>query len=63
MRNFLENSKLLKVYLWVLNSEEEFQYALDIGANGIITDYPLRLIQFIENNPKYKTKLVRPEKL
>lgn len=51
------------VYLWVLNSEEEFQYALDIGANGIITDYPLRLIQFIENNPEYKTKLVRPEKL
>jgi hypothetical protein len=47
----------------VLNSEEEFQYALDIGANGIITDYPLRLIQFIENNPEYKTKLVRPEKL
>lgn len=51
------------VYLWVLNSEEEFKYAIDLGSNGIITDYPIRLINFIEKNPELKSKLVRPDKL
>ena len=49
--------------MWVLNSEEEFKYAIDLGTNGIITDFPQRLIQYIENNPEYKKRLVRPVKL
>ena len=60
---FLFLNLIKKVYLWVLNSEEEFKYAIDLGANGIITDYPHRLIQYVENNALYKQKLIRPEKL
>lgn len=51
----------IMVYYWVLNTDEEFRKAIDMGVNGIITDYPTRLISFIENNPEYKKKLIRPE--
>jgi glycerophosphoryl diester phosphodiesterase len=40
------------VYYWVLNNDEEFKYAFDIGVNGIITDYPSKLISFLENYSK-----------
>ena len=49
------------VYYWVLNTDDEFRQAIDIGINGIITDYPTRLINFVENNPDYKKQLVRPK--
>jgi glycerophosphoryl diester phosphodiesterase len=51
----------LFVYYWVLNTEDEFREAIDLGINGIITDYPTRLINFIENNTEYKKKLIRPK--
>ncbi len=48
------------VYYWVLNTDEEFRRAIDLGVNGIITDYPTRLINFVENNQEYKKILIRP---
>ncbi|XP_023325223.1 lysophospholipase D GDPD1 isoform X4 [Eurytemora carolleeae] len=36
----------IPTYLWVLNSEEEFEQGLSSGASGIMTDYPSRLKQF-----------------
>lgn len=42
------------VYFWVLNTNEEFEYAFNLGVNGIITDYPSRLIEFLNQNSKCK---------
>ncbi|XP_014230335.1 lysophospholipase D GDPD1-like [Trichogramma pretiosum] len=40
----------LHVYLWVLNKEDEFRKAFELGATGIMTDYPSRLKFFLEKN-------------
>lgn len=39
-----------QVYVWVLNDEEDFKRAFDLGATGIMTDYPTKLKEFIEKN-------------
>ncbi|XP_072044481.1 lysophospholipase D GDPD1-like [Amphiura filiformis] len=36
------------VYLWVLNYEDEWERAIKVGANGIMTDYPTQLKNFME---------------
>ncbi|CAD6241083.1 GSCOCG00009118001-RA-CDS [Cotesia congregata] len=38
----------IQVYFWVLNSEEEFQQAFELGATGVMTDYPTKLKKFLE---------------
>ena len=38
----------LKVYCWTVNSETDFQWLYAAGIDGIITDYPDRLINFLE---------------
>lgn len=37
----------IKVIYWVLNSEEEFQQAYDAGADGIMTDAPTKLMEYV----------------
>ncbi len=39
-----------QVYVWVLNDEEDFKRAFDLGATGIMTDYPTKLKEFMEKN-------------
>ncbi|KAJ8679515.1 hypothetical protein QAD02_015302 [Eretmocerus hayati] len=39
----------IHVYLWVLNNEDEFQRAFDLGATGVMTDYPTRLKSYLES--------------
>ncbi|XP_029032884.1 lysophospholipase D GDPD1-like [Osmia bicornis bicornis] len=39
----------IHVYFWVLNKEEEFKKAFDLGATGVMTDYPSRLKLFLQN--------------
>lgn len=41
---------LLQTYFWVLNEEEDFKRAFELGATGIMTDYPTRLRKFLDNN-------------
>lgn len=50
-KSFVRHLKMrgIMVYFWVLNTDEEFEMAFDCGANGIITDYPSKLIKFIDN--------------
>ncbi|XP_022192878.1 lysophospholipase D GDPD1 [Nilaparvata lugens] len=43
----------IQIYIWVLNNEEDFQRAFDLGATGIMTDYPTRLRKFLDKNPQY----------
>ncbi|XP_051521767.1 lysophospholipase D GDPD1-like isoform X3 [Myxocyprinus asiaticus] len=38
----------IQVYVWVLNDEEDFKRAFDLGATGIMTDYPTKLKEFME---------------
>lgn len=40
----------LQVYLWVLNDNAEFARALQFGVDGIMTDYPTKLRQFLDNH-------------
>ncbi|MEI4867136.1 glycerophosphodiester phosphodiesterase family protein, partial [Klebsiella pneumoniae] len=30
----------IQVYIWVLNDEEDFKRAFDLGATGVMTDFP-----------------------
>ncbi|MCI4385668.1 hypothetical protein PGIGA_G00053490 [Pangasianodon gigas] len=41
----------IQVYVWVLNDEEDFKRAFDLGATGVMTDYPTKLKEFMENFP------------
>lgn len=40
----------IQVYIWVLNEDDDFKRAFDLGATGIMTDYPLKLKDFMEKN-------------
>lgn len=39
-----------QVYVWVLNDEEDFRRAFDLGATGVMTDFPSRLKDFMDQN-------------
>jgi len=50
----------VQTYLWVLNDDDEFGRALRYGASGIMTDFPSRLSQYLNNhhgNNEYRTML------
>lgn len=38
----------IPTYLWVLNTEEEYERAFKMGATGVMTDFPSRLQTFLE---------------
>ncbi|CAG7826837.1 unnamed protein product [Allacma fusca] len=38
----------IQVYLWVCNSEDEFEECMKIQATGIMTDYPTKLRDFLD---------------
>ncbi|XP_023675217.1 lysophospholipase D GDPD1 [Paramormyrops kingsleyae] len=40
----------IQVYVWVLNDEEEFKRAFNLGATGVMTDFPTKLKEFMEQN-------------
>lgn len=40
-------AKNLQVVPWTLNTEVEWKKAVDLGVNAIISDYPRKLIQFL----------------
>nr|CAD7442088.1 unnamed protein product [Timema bartmani] len=44
----------IQCYMWVLNSEDEFKTAFELGATGVITDYPTKLRKFLEENSQYR---------
>lgn len=43
----------IHVYLWVLNSEEEYKRAFELGADGVMTDFPSKLSEFLARHPQY----------
>lgn len=38
----------IKVYLWVLNEEEDYDFAVRLRVDGIMTDYPTRLKEYYD---------------
>ncbi|GBN01474.1 Lysophospholipase D GDPD1 [Araneus ventricosus] len=38
----------IQTYFWVLNDEEDFERAFELGATGIMTDYPTKLRMFLD---------------
>ncbi|XP_035228282.1 lysophospholipase D GDPD1-like [Stegodyphus dumicola] len=40
----------IQTYFWVLNEEEDYKKAFDIGATGVMTDYPTKLQTFLDQN-------------
>lgn len=42
----------LKVHVWTINKPEDMQRLLDIGVDGIMTDYPDRLLNLLNNRQK-----------
>uniref|UniRef100_A0A8C5GR39 GP-PDE domain-containing protein n=1 Tax=Gouania willdenowi TaxID=441366 RepID=A0A8C5GR39_GOUWI len=45
-----------QVYVWVLNDEEDFQRAFELGATGVMTDFPSKLKDFMDRNGIDKTQ-------
>ncbi|XP_052230963.1 lysophospholipase D GDPD1-like isoform X2 [Dreissena polymorpha] len=43
----------IQTYLWVLNEEEDFSRAFKLGATGVMTDFPTKLTNFLEQHPQY----------
>lgn len=43
----------IQVYVWVLNSDEEFEKAFKCGVTGVMTDYPTKLRHYLDKNPQY----------
>ncbi|THD21159.1 Glycerophosphodiester phosphodiesterase domain-containing protein 1 [Fasciola hepatica] len=41
----------IPVIFWVCNSEKQFKMAFDVGAAGVMTDYPKKLRSFLDRNP------------
>ena len=42
---------LIQVYVWILNNEQEFDYAFNkMGATGVMTDYPTLLQRYLASN-------------
>jgi len=39
-------------YLWVLNNEDQYERAFNLGVQGVMTDFPYRLQQFLEKKRK-----------
>ncbi|KAL8604664.1 hypothetical protein ACOMHN_013444 [Nucella lapillus] len=40
----------IQTYLWVLNSQDEFERAFSLGATGVMTDFPTMLKDFLDQN-------------
>jgi glycerophosphoryl diester phosphodiesterase len=50
--SFVENAhaKNVMVQPWTINSTAQMQYMIEVGVNGIMTDYPARLMELLGRN-------------
>jgi len=39
------HKKGLKIFVWTINEEDEMRELIKLGVDGIITDYPDKLIE------------------
>lgn len=50
-----KNVAKFQTYLWVINEEDDFKTAFELGAEGVMTDYPTKLTEWLNKNPQYWT--------
>ncbi len=52
-KEFVENAhrKKLKVHVWTINESADMQRLIDLGVDGIMTDYPDRLLKILGRKP------------
>jgi glycerophosphoryl diester phosphodiesterase len=43
-----------RVQVWTVNEAEDMERLLDMGVDGIMTDYPDRLFELLQNRPEAK---------
>ncbi|XP_039620894.1 lysophospholipase D GDPD3-like [Polypterus senegalus] len=41
----------IQIHLFVLNEESDFRRAFQLGATGVMTDYPSKLRRYLDSNP------------
>jgi len=44
----------IATYFWVLNDEDGYRRAFELGAEGVMTDCPAKLRRWLDVNPKYE---------
>lgn len=49
-RDFVEaaHGRNLRVHAWTVNAEDEMRRLLDMGVDGVMTDYPDRLLKVLQ---------------
>ena len=57
-KEFVEaaHERNLKVHVWTVNETANMQRLLEIGVDGIMTDYPQRLLTLLDRAPKLPNK-------
>ena len=55
-KDFVETAHRLnlKVHVWTINKPEDMQRLLEMGVDGIMTDYPDRLLNLLKQNSDFK---------
>jgi len=53
-RRFLNaaHARNMRVHVWTVNDTESMQRLIDLGVDGIMTDYPDRLVNVLKKQPK-----------
>ena len=62
-RRFLDaaHARNMRVHVWTINDTESMQRLIDLGVDGIMTDYPVRLLNIIKARPKAAPGVSRVE--
>ncbi|CDW54399.1 glycerophosphodiester phosphodiesterase [Trichuris trichiura] len=45
------NRRKMHVFLWVLNEDDQFKRAFELGATAVMTDYPTKLAEYLLHHP------------
>ncbi|TNN14980.1 Lysophospholipase D GDPD1 isoform 1 [Schistosoma japonicum] len=47
----------IPVFFWVCNNEDDMLKAFELGASGVMTDYPKQLAEFLKKHPEFPIEL------
>ncbi|MDE2741866.1 MAG: glycerophosphodiester phosphodiesterase family protein, partial [Gemmatimonadota bacterium] len=50
----------VQVHIWTINDPDAMQHYLNLGVDGLITDYPDRLLRILNRQPAEETSWATP---